>query len=186
MVYQKAGWCANTFNRKWTGSPPSGLDFILMRRGCHGGAALFSLFSLFSFCVSFGIFLCGLEAGQDGRAHINLTVGCDLFIATRVRRLRGILLPFRDLFLFLLHQKLRSIQQRTAERGVVTGPGSLQLPRALELRPHGFHLGIEVVEIVQQQSLGKHRQFWRTEIVLTMVADDQVLNQSLQRVWEPW
>ena len=45
-----------------------------------------------------------------------------------------------------------------------------------------LHLGVEVVEIVQHERLGKHGQLGRTEIVLAVMADDEVLDQSLEFV----
>ena len=77
-------------------------------------------------------------------------------------------------------QKLLRVQQRTRQRGVVSGPGRIQLGIALELRPHGFHLGIQIVQIVQHQRLGEHRQFGRAELVLAVMADDEVLDQYLE------
>ena len=46
--------------------------------------------------------------------------------------------------------------------------------------PHRFHLRIQIVEIVQHQRLRKHRQLGRSEIVLSVMADDQMFEQSLQ------
>ena len=73
-------------------------------------------------------------------------------------------------------QEFRGVQQGAAQRRIVTGPGALRFSAALELGAHGFHLGIEVIEIVQHQRFGEHGQLGRAEIVLAMMADDQVLD----------
>jgi len=59
-------------------------------------------------------------------------------------------------------EKFRAIQQRTPERSVVAGPRAFQVGLALEVGAHGFHLGVQVVHIVQQERLGKHGQLGRT------------------------
>src|SRR5208282_4893009 len=51
---------------------------------------------------------------------------------------------------------------------------------ALEMGAHGFHLGIQVVEIVQHEGLGKHGQLGRSEIILPVMADDEMFEQSFQ------
>ena len=53
---------------------------------------------------------------------------------------------------------------------------------AFELRPHGLHLRIKIVKIVQHERFGEHRQLGRAEIVLAVVADNQVLDQRLERI----
>ena len=58
--------------------------------------------------------------------------------------------------------------------------GHLQRGLALEMRPHGLHLGVEVVEVVQQDGLTEHGELRRAELVLAVMTDDEVLDQSLQ------
>src|SRR5580704_6939450 len=118
MVYQKAGWCANTFNRKWDGISTEWPRFYPHApRMSWRRRSFLSLLFLRRFRNLFV-----RARGRPGWVRQRYWP-IHFFAATRARRLRRILLLFRDLF--LLHQKLRSIQQRTAERGVVTSPGSL-------------------------------------------------------------
>ena len=77
-------------------------------------------------------------------------------------------------------QELGGVQQRPAQRWIVAGPGTFRFASALKLRPHGLHLRIEIVEIVQHERFREHGQLGRAEIVLAVVADDEVLDQRLQ------
>ena len=49
-----------------------------------------------------------------------------------------------------------------------------------ELVPQHLHLGLEIVEHVQQQRLGGHRQLGRAELVLAVMAQNHVLHQHAQ------
>ena len=82
-------------------------------------------------------------------------------------------------------KKLRAIQQRPPEGSVVTGPGTFQVSFALEVGAHGLHLGIQVIHIVQEQRFREHGELGRAEFVLAMVADDEMLQQSLECVGKP-
>jgi hypothetical protein len=44
-------------------------------------------------------------------------------------------------------------------------------------RPHAFHLGVEIVDVMQQQRFGKHRNFGRSELEFSVMTDDQVFDQ---------
>src|SRR5215831_1876800 len=77
-------------------------------------------------------------------------------------------------------EKPGAVQERPAEGRVISCPSFLGIGIALKAHPHAFHLRIQVVKIMEHQGLGKHRQFWRSEFVLPMMADDQMLHQSLE------
>ena len=78
-------------------------------------------------------------------------------------------------------EKLLRVQQRAPQRGVVPGPRRIQLGIALELGAHGFHLRVQIVQIMQHERLGEHGELGRAELVLAVVADDEVLDQDLER-----
>src|ERR1017187_4955464 len=83
---------------------------------------------------------------------------------------------------FFWRQKLLGIQKWAAEGGVVAGPGAVETGFALEMGAHGFHFGIEVVEIVQHERFREHRKFGLAEVVLAVVADDEVFDHRLELV----
>src|SRR6266446_4768929 len=65
-------------------------------------------------------------------------------------------------------KEFRGIQERPAHRWVVAGPGSVELSLTFEVRPHGLHLGIEIVQVMEHERFGKHGQFGRPELVLSV------------------
>ena len=70
-------------------------------------------------------------------------------------------------------------QQPTVERRAVGGPLFVAAVHAKN-GARGAHLGIEIVEIMQDQGFAKHGQLRRAEFVLAVMADQKVLDQSLQ------
>ena len=47
---------------------------------------------------------------------------------------------------------------------------------------HGFHLRVEIVEVVQHQRFRKHRKLGRAEVVLSVMTNNQMLKQRLDLV----
>src|SRR5437899_1644071 len=75
-------------------------------------------------------------------------------------------------------KEFRGIQERPAHRRVIARPGSVDLGLTFEMRPHGLHLGIEIVEVMEHECFRKHRQFGRPELVLYVMADDEMFEQG--------
>src|SRR5208282_4897366 len=67
-------------------------------------------------------------------------------------------------------QEFSGIEQRSPQRRIVAGPRPFEFSLAIEVGAHGFHLGIQIVEVVQHERLGKHGQLGRSEIVLPVMA----------------
>src|SRR5260221_328222 len=80
----------------------------------------------------------------------------------------------------LIRHVLTFLEYGALERKVVAGEVPVDLAVLLDERAHALHLGIHVVEIVEQQRLGKLGQFGRAELVLAVVADDHVLDQRAE------
>ena len=114
-----------------------------------------------------------LDAGQGGS-------GIGGFLKFRVGGRSGII-RWRN---FFWGKKLLGVDKRAAEGGVVAGPRAIETGFALEMGAHGFHFGVEVIEIVQHQGFREHRQFGRAEVVLAVVTDDEVLDHRLEFVRE--
>ena len=128
---------------------------------------------------------CSSRFSETTYGSLKVSTGC-ASVALRRRRLLGVRFWRRGHNWLLLLQEFCRIQQRTAQRRIVPGPRAIGGSFAFEMRPHAFHLGIEVVEIMQHQSLGEHalRQLWRTEFIFPMMTDDEVLDQDLKFVGE--
>ena len=125
----------------------------------------------------------GISPGPNAKALKPGSVGASSLRIASVFRVALSLSDRRRIFgrsRGLGSKKLGAVQQRASERGVVAGPGTLEVGLALELGAHGLHFGIQVVHVVQQERFGKHGQLGRAEFVLAVVADDQVLEQGLE------
>ena len=51
----------------------------------------------------------------------------------------------------------------------------------LKFAAHDVHLGVKIVEVVEQNRFGNHRQLRRTELQFAMMAQDHVLDQHAER-----
>src|SRR5579864_1226710 len=114
----------------------------------------------------------GGDAGQ-GRSLLGFGAG---FVVIADRLGGGLFRGSR----FFRGYKFFGVEEWATQRGVVAGPGTVEAGFTFEVGAHGFHLGIEVVEIVEHERLREHGQLWRTEVVLAVMADDEVLDQSFE------
>src|SRR4051794_5342817 len=92
-------------------------------------------------------------------------LGCQFF------RGGGSLLRMDELF---------RVKEWTAQRRVVAGPGTVKARFPLEVSAHGFHLGVEIVHVMEYQRLRKHGELGRSELIFAVVTDDEVLDKYLQ------
>ena len=72
--------------------------------------------------------------------------------------------------------RLAAAAKKLASQGLlVLGPATIHSRLVLKELQNAGHAGVEVIEMVQSQSLKRHRQLGGTKLILAMMAGDHVL-----------
>ena len=80
----------------------------------------------------------------------------------------------------LLLEKFVELEEFAAEGAAVGGPWVFARTGGEGGTDCG-HLGIEIVDVVEDQGFANHGEFWGAEFVLAVMADEQVLHDGFER-----